>query len=103
MNTLLPQGLLDGVGLQMHLLQSDTVPPDKQDVITTMKSYGLPVYVTEFDVNLRNVPGDQETRYAFQAKVYQDMLETCLQSGVCKGLTVFGIKVICRFGKRSNH
>lgn len=87
-----PKGLIDGVGLQMHLLQYDTTPPDKQDVVSTMKSYGVPVYVTEFDVNLKNISGTLKQRYEFQAKVYQDMLEACLESGVCKGLTVFGTK-----------
>jgi endo-1,4-beta-xylanase len=89
--TLKSQGLIDGVGLQMHLLQFENVPPEKSDVIATMKSYGVPVYITEFDVNLRNISGTKEERYAFQAKVYKEMLEACLESGVCKSFTVFGI------------
>jgi endo-1,4-beta-xylanase len=85
--------LIDGIGLEMHLLQeNDATLPDKQDVIDTMKSYGIPVYVTEFDVNLRNVPGTLEERYAFQAGVYGDMLEAALESGVCKAFTVFGTR-----------
>ena len=86
-----PKGLIDGVGLQMHLLQSENAPPEKSDVIATMISYGVPIYVTEFDVNLRNVRGTQDERYAFQANVYREMLEACLESGMCKSFTIFGI------------
>lgn len=32
-----PKGLIDGVGLQMHL--NGARPPDKQDVVETMQSY----------------------------------------------------------------
>lgn len=84
-----PKGLIDGVGLQMHL--SGARPPDKQDVMETMQSYGVPVYVTEFDVNMKDVPGTQEERYAKQAEIYKGMLEACLGSGVCKSFTVWGI------------
>lgn len=86
------KGLIDGVGLQMHLLQYEDTPPDKQDVIETMRSYDLPVYVTEFDVNLKNVTGSQEQRWQFQADVYRDMLEASLKSGVCAGFSVFGLR-----------
>lgn len=86
------KGLIDGVGLQMHLLQYENTPPDKQDVIETMKSYDLPVYVTEFDVSLRNISGSQEQRWNFQADVYRSMLEASLESSVCSGFTVFGLK-----------
>jgi endo-1,4-beta-xylanase len=50
LQTLSPKNLVDGVGLQMHL--NGATPPNKQSVITAMRSYGLPVYVTEFDVNM---------------------------------------------------
>ena len=52
------KGLVDGVGLEMHLDAND--PPEKQEVSETMKSYGLPVHVTEIDVNLSGIPGLQE-------------------------------------------
>ena len=87
--TLKSKNLVDAVGLQMHL-QGDE-PPDKQDVIKAMQSYGLPIYVTEFDVNMRNVSGTQEERFAQQAKIYQEMLAACLESGVCHDFIIFGI------------
>jgi endo-1,4-beta-xylanase len=73
-------GLVDGVGLEMHL--DGSTPPTKEAVITTMRSYGVPVVVTEFDVNMTHVGGAQTDR---------DMLEACLESGVCRSFTVWGI------------
>lgn len=81
------KGLIDGIGLQMHLDGSGA--PRKEEVIATMRSYGLPVYVTEFDVNLRQVGGSQEQRFAVQAEVYKSMLEACLDSRVCNHFVVF--------------
>jgi endo-1,4-beta-xylanase len=83
------KGLIDGVGLQMHLGGND--PPQKADVIATMRSFGVPVYVTEFDVNLGEVGGDQTQRFAIQAEIYRNMLQACLESGVCKGFTFWGV------------
>jgi len=83
------KGLIDGVGLQMHLDGSH--PPNKEDVIATMKSYDVPVYVTEFDVNMKNVYGTEEERYLIQARIYGDMVEACLESGVCNSFSFWGI------------
>ena len=81
------QNLVDGIGLQMHL--DGAKPPSKDDIISTMRSYGLPVYVTEFDVNLRNVKGDQEQRFAVQAEIYRNSLEACIESAVCNHFVIF--------------
>ncbi|MBM3127718.1 MAG: endo-1,4-beta-xylanase [Chloroflexi bacterium] len=83
------KGLLDGVGLQMHL-RAETAPA-KKDVIETMRNYGLPIHVTEFDVNIRNIHGSQEERYAKQAQIYKEMLEAAIESGVCKEFITFHI------------
>ena len=72
----------------MHLDAAQ--PPDKQDVIVTMQNYGIPVHVTEIDVNLTNVPGTQEARFALQGQIYGDMLTACLDSGVCASFSVWG-------------
>jgi endo-1,4-beta-xylanase len=81
--------LIDGVGLQMHLLGLN--PPDKKDVIATMKSYGIPVYITEFDVNMKNVYGNQEERLITQSQIYKEMLEAALESGVCNSFSIWGV------------
>ena len=89
MQRLKTKELIDGVGLQMHLDGSN--PPNKEGVIATMRSYDVPVYVTEFDVNMKNVYGTEEERYAIQAKIYGDILEACLESNVCKSSSYWGI------------
>ncbi len=83
------KGLVDAVGLQMHLNWNNR--PSKKDVMSTMRSYGIDVYVTEFDVDLRDFPGSQWEKFSAQAEIYKDMLEACLESGVCKGFTMWGI------------
>ena len=89
------KGLIDGVGLEMHLdgmMHPERESKDtKADVIATMKSYGLPVYITEIDVGLKNVPGTPEERYAKQAQVYGDMFSACVETGMCKSFAVWGI------------
>jgi len=81
------KGLVDGIGIQMHL--DGLRPPNKEEVIATMQSYGLPVYVSEFDVNLRRTKGSQEQRFELQAEIYKNMLEACLESTVCNHFVVF--------------
>jgi len=86
-NRLNSQGLVDGVGLHMGL--DGAHPPAKDDVISTMKSYGVPVYVTEFSVNMRNVPGSQDVVDSTQADIYKSALESAIESGVCNDFIVF--------------
>jgi endo-1,4-beta-xylanase len=82
------KGLLDGVGMEMHLSADE--PPDKADVINTMISYNLPVHITEIDINLTGIAGTLEERLALQSQIYSDMLSACLDSGVCKSFSVWG-------------
>jgi len=88
-NRLRAHSLIDGVGAQMHLSGDD--PPDKQEVIDTFRSYGVPVYVTEFDVDMQRVEGSQSERLAVQTLIYREMLEACPESNVCVSFTVWGI------------
>ena len=83
------EGLVDMVGVQMHL-DADN-PPNKQDVINTLKSYGLPVAITEFDVNLQKISGTKTQRYNLQAQIASNMVSACRQSGVCKEFSFWGI------------
>jgi len=87
---------IDVVGMQMHLLVpwNSQILPQKSDVIQTMRRFaylGVSIYITEFDLNLQNIPGTQEERWDVQAKVYRDMLDACLESGVCKSFSTWGV------------
>lgn len=83
------KGLIDGVGFEMHL--DGRKPPDKAQVVAEMRSYGLPVHVTEIDIDLSRVAGTREERYNEQARIYGDMLSACLESGVCESFSIWGI------------
>jgi endo-1,4-beta-xylanase len=81
------KGWIDAVGVQGHIDGAN--PPEKKDVTETLKRYGLPVMVTEFDVSLKFVKGDQ--RYITQAKIYRDFFEAALDSGVCQSFSFWGL------------
>jgi endo-1,4-beta-xylanase len=83
------RGLVDAVGLQMHLKGAG--PPALAQLMQTMREYPVPVYITELDVDLSSVYGLQETRFATQAKIYRDVLLAALETGACKSLTLWGI------------
>ncbi len=46
------QGLVDSIGTQMHISAAN--PPKTDDLIETFRGYGLPVHITELDVNLKD-------------------------------------------------
>jgi len=81
------KNLVDGVGLHMHL--NGAFPPSKELVIQTMRDYGVPIYITEFDVNMKDVPGTEMERLIIQAQIYYEMGRACLESGVCVAFNQF--------------
>jgi endo-1,4-beta-xylanase len=81
-NRLKSKGLIDGVGIQMHLDGSQ--PPDIDDLIQTLKSYGMPIYLTEFDVDMSKVPGTSEEKNRIQAQIYKNVFKACVDLGVCR-------------------
>jgi endo-1,4-beta-xylanase len=83
------EGLVDIVGLQGHLDASD--PPDPADVTATMQSYGMPIAVTSFDIDMSRVSGTVAEKYALQAQIAASMLKAARDSGVCRDFSVWGI------------
>ncbi|KKS95327.1 MAG: hypothetical protein UV73_C0019G0004 [Candidatus Gottesmanbacteria bacterium GW2011_GWA2_43_14] len=88
-NRLKQKGLIDAVGIQMHLDGAN--PPDWNNVIETLKSYGITVEITEFDVDMRNAGGSPEEKDQKQADIFQAALDAMISSGVCTGFSVWGI------------
>jgi endo-1,4-beta-xylanase len=86
---------IDVVGMQMHLLgKYSPIPPKETDVLATMQKFGdlgVKIYITEFDVDVSKVPGTQAQKWAYEATVYHDMLQACLESKVCTSFTTWGI------------
>lgn len=83
------KGLVDRVGVEMHLHASD--PPDPADVVRTLQSYAVPVCITEFDIDLSRVAGTIDEKYALQAEITASMLKAVRDCGVCQSFTVWGI------------
>ncbi len=88
---------IDVVGMQMHLFlpwKSNLLPPVKTNVIATMQKFaalGVRIAITEMDVDLARQTGSQAEKWAFEADVYRDMMEACLESGVCDSFTTWDI------------
>jgi endo-1,4-beta-xylanase len=82
---------INGIGFQMHLRAR--MPLDKEKVKANLKRFadlGLKIYITEIDVNIYGLSGTQEEKFTKQANIYRDMLEACLDSGRCGGMTMWG-------------
>ena len=73
--------LIDKVGMETITWCPEA--PSKKDMIAAIRSYGLPVMVTECSVNIGRVQGTQDQRFGIQADTYKALLEAALESGVC--------------------
>jgi endo-1,4-beta-xylanase len=86
---------IDSVGMHMHyFLGYKEQVPKKEEVLEVMNALGalgVDVHITELDVNLQDVSGSQQERWDFEAKIYRDMMEACIESKVCKGFSTWGV------------
>lgn len=83
---------IDGLGMQFHINAAN--PPSKAAVIKNMQRFqaiGVPVYITEFDVNVNKLEGTKEAKRQIEAKVTKDMAEACRESGACPSFAAFGV------------
>ena len=80
---------LDGVGLQMHVGLAEA--PPAEEVAANMErlaELGLIVHVTEMDVRLGGLGTPAELDA--QARLYGDMLRTCLSASNCQAFVLWG-------------
>lgn len=83
---------IGGIGMQMHI--DGTHPPDPNEVAQNMQRFGalgVGVYVTEFDVNMSNVPAPDSAKDNIEASIYYDMMRACIESKVCHSFSELGI------------
>ncbi len=74
------QGLIDGIGLEMHLDANNIPSPEIfRQLIEMYKQLGVKVYVTEFDIDFSNFKGTEADKQILKAKVYGKMLDVALQ------------------------
>ena len=80
---------IHGIGLQMHI-QVDS-PPNVQDVAKNMSRFtnlGLQVHITEMDVRIKKP--SLVSDFQQQAKIYRDILRTCLLAEKCNTFVTWG-------------
>ncbi len=85
------QGLIDGVGLQMHV--SATNRPSDASIAANMNrltSLGLLVNISEMDVRIRDVPGTLPARLDVQKSTYHSIVGLCISEPRCDGVTFWG-------------
>jgi len=87
---------IDVVGMEMHFLEpwNSQEMPKKADVIATMQKFaalGVRIYITEFTVNVTRLHGTQAENLDTENKIYKEMMEACLESGVCDSFSTWGI------------
>lgn len=85
---------IDAIGMQMHI--SGTNAPTKDKVVSNMRRFadlGIKVYVTEFDVNMHGVVGNEKDKENKQAQIYSDMLGACIEVGpdICPNFGFLGL------------
>ena len=73
----------------MHIDGSE--PPNPGEIISAFQSYGVPVYITEFDVNMSNVAGSRSERFQKQADIYKTIIRAALDSGVCRHIDFWDV------------
>jgi endo-1,4-beta-xylanase len=85
------RGLVDGVGLQMHV--SATSFPAVADIranIQRLAELGLRVNISEMDVRVAGVAGDAAARLERQRQVYHDIVAACVAVPRCEAVTFWG-------------
>ncbi len=87
---------VDVVGMQTHLFLpwNSNVRPEKDAVIATMQKFaalGVRIYITEFDIDLAKQNGTQTDKNELEAQIYRDMVEACIESGVCDSFASWGL------------
>lgn len=83
---------IDGIGMQIHIDASR--PPDKQEVINNMNRFGeigVPVYITEFDINTNYVKRDSAYKNQLEAQLTYQTARACIESTACVSFNVFGV------------
>lgn len=81
-NLLKNRGLIDGIGIQSHYFNMDTVSVSTMNsVLNTLAATGLPIYVSELDMT-----GDDATQLAR----YQQKFPVLWEHPAVKGITLWG-------------
>jgi len=80
---------VDGVGIQMHCLDTHPTPEQIRETIERFQDLGLEVRITELDVAYRTEERPDNLEAA-QAEYYRQTVEACLDAGV-EHITLWGV------------
>jgi GH35 family endo-1,4-beta-xylanase len=79
------RGLIDGIGLQMHLSWQSKPSEAMAESMRIFQEMGLFVTITECDVNMRGAPGSEAERQTVQAGLFKWVVESALDAG-CRSI-----------------
>jgi len=82
-NLLKAKGLIDGIGCQGHFLESTSASTIRTN-LNNLAKLGLPVYITEFDLN---IPDDAQ-----QLAKYMEIFPVLWEHTAVKGITLWGYR-----------
>ena len=82
---------LDAVGIQSHLKAGHTYGPGLRQFLDDCHHLNLKIFVTEMDVDDRDLPADTATRDAAVAKLYRSYLETVLATPQVGAVLAWGV------------
>jgi len=81
---------IDGVGLQHHVMFNEQSIEDLKWFIGEIKKLGLKFEITELDIREKIFKRAKNPALA-QAESYYKIVKTSVESGICKGITFWGI------------
>jgi len=87
------KGHIDAVGMEMHMAQSQwgaDTPTSVDEMADIMRSFGIPIYVTELDVNQTYLSGSDQEKNIKQAEIYEMVVRSCVRSEVCEIINFWG-------------
>ena len=85
------RGLVDGVGLQMHISAAGFPPvADIRANLQRLADLGLQVNISEMDVRVKDVAGDAAAKLERQRQVYRDVVGACMAVPRCDAVTFWG-------------
>jgi endo-1,4-beta-xylanase len=83
------QGLVDGVGLQMHVTASGFPPLSEMAAnVRRLAELGLQVNISEMDVRIASLPA--ATKWDRQRQAYRDIVAVCVAEPRCDAVTLWG-------------
>jgi endo-1,4-beta-xylanase len=82
---------IKNIGVGLHLHRNATLPLNQEAMTKAIISYNVPVFITEADVDLRDISLDNKNRLTIQAEEFSKALGACLNTENCKGFYIWNL------------